>query len=107
MESSNILAKVPSNLPGEFIEILVQASHVRIERIVSQGHNSPRGFWYDQDTDEWVMLVEGAARLRFDDGVVEMRNGDYLHIPAHKRHRVEWTDPHRPTVWVAVHWGAP
>ncbi|HEY4313424.1 MAG TPA: cupin domain-containing protein [Pirellulales bacterium] len=83
---------------------MLQSPGVRVERIVSQGHASPEGFWYDQDTEEWVLLVQGAARLRFDNEVVEMRPGDHVQIPAHKRHRVEWTDPNQQTTWVAVHY---
>jgi cupin 2 domain-containing protein len=103
MKLNYLLTHIPSNLPAELTELLLQSPNLRIERIISQGHTSPEGFWYDQDTDEWVLLVQGAARLRFEEGVVEMRVGDYLHIPAHRRHRVEWTDPVQKTVWVAVH----
>ena len=101
---ANLFSFIPSQLPVELTEILHQDAKIRIERIVSQGHTSPEAFWYDQDADEWVLLLRGAARLRFDDAVVEMRPGDYLHIAAHKRHRVEWTDPEQMTVWLAVYW---
>jgi cupin 2 domain-containing protein len=101
----NIFANIPTTLPDEFIEVLVASDTIRIERIVSMGHASPEGFWYDQETDEWVLLLRGAARLRFeaDDQPVAMNPGDYMHIPAHKRHRVEWTDPRQQTIWLAVH----
>ncbi len=91
--SHNLLTNIPSHLPTELIEVLVQTPNIRIERIVSQGQTSSEGYCYDQATDEWVLLVQGAARLRFEgeDRLVEMRPGDYLHIPAHRRHRVEWT----------------
>jgi cupin 2 domain-containing protein len=75
---------------------------VRIERIVSHGHASPGGFWYDQDRHEWVVVLTGAARLRFDDDIVELKPGDFATIPAHTKHRVEWTTPDEPTVWLAV-----
>ncbi|MBI3822572.1 MAG: cupin domain-containing protein [Planctomycetes bacterium] len=81
---------------------LLDAANVRIERIASHGHASPDDFWYDQDQHEWVALLKGAARLRFDDGTVEMKPGDCINIPAHKRHRVEWTTPEEPTIWLAV-----
>ena len=78
----------------------------RIERIVSQGHASPEDFWYDQDQDEWVLVLKGAARLRFEgEEPVEMEPGAHVNIPAHKRHRVEWTTPDEPTIWLAVHYG--
>jgi cupin 2 domain-containing protein len=102
VKPSNLFTNIPTYLPAELTQVLLQAPSIRIQRIVSQGHASPEGFWYDQDEDEWVLLVQGAARLRFEDGVVEMRPGDYLYIAAHTRHRVEWTDPEQKTVWVAV-----
>ena len=103
--ATNLFADLPSSLPDELVQILAVASGVRIERIVSHGHASPPGFWYDQPQHEWVMVVTGAARLRFEDGPVEMRPGDHVTIPAHARHRVEWTTPDGPTVWLAVHYG--
>ena len=104
---NNLFAAIPEHLPEELIEVLLDASAVRIERIVSQGHASPEGFWYDQEENEWVLVLRGAARLRFEDNrqPVEMRPGDFVHIPAHRRHRVEWTTPQEPTVWLAVHYG--
>lgn len=101
----NLLADVPGGLPDEVIQTLLAAPGVRIERIVSHGHASPAGFWYDQGQAEWVLLVAGAARLRFEGGdVVEMAPGSFVNISAHRRHRVEWTTPDRPTVWLAVHY---
>ena len=103
----NLFRELPSELPNEFVEALAASAHARVERIVSLGHASPEGFWYDQDRDEFVALLSGAARLRFegDDRLVEMRPGDWLTIPARRRHRVEWTDPAIPSVWLAVHFG--
>ena len=102
---SNFFADLPLNLPDEFFTTLLAAANVRIERIVSHGHVSPEGYWYDQDQHEWVLVLKGAARLRFEDGAVEMKPGDFVNIPAHKKHRVEWTTPDEPTVWVAIHYG--
>ena len=102
---NNLLAEIPDGLREELFETIQSAPHVRIERIVSHGHSSPPGFWYDQDTSEWVLLVRGAARLRFEgEGAVEMVPGSFTNIPAHKRHRVEWTDPNQSTIWLAVHY---
>jgi cupin 2 domain-containing protein len=100
----NLFAGIPAELPDELSETLLDAAQVRIERIVSQGQASPAGFWYDQSEHEWVIVIQGAARLLFegDDAPVELRPGDYLEIPAHRRHRVEWTTPDEPTVWLAV-----
>jgi cupin 2 domain-containing protein len=101
----NLLDEVPPHLPEELVQTLLSAPKIRIERIVSHGHCSPAGFWYDQDKHEWVLLISGAARLRFEgEKVVEMGAGDFVNIPAHKRHRVEWTDPQQPTIWLAIHY---
>lgn len=102
----NLLSNLPSNLPEELTTVLQEANGVRIERIVSTGHKSPEGFWYDQPEHEWVMVLNGAARLQFEDRVVELKVGDWINIPAHQRHRVEWTNPAEPTVWLAVFYGA-
>ena len=101
---ANLFAELPTELPEELFTTLVAASDVRIERIVSQGHASPADFWYDQPQDEWVMVLKGAARLRFEDQSIELKPGDFLTIAAHRKHRVEWTTDAEPTVWLAVHW---
>jgi cupin 2 domain-containing protein len=103
--SLNLLSSIPATLPDEITETLVQAKHVRIERIVSHGHSSPEGFWYDQDESEFVLLIHGAARLRFENEVIEMKPGDWINILAHRKHRVEWTTPDEKTVWLAVFYG--
>ena len=104
----NLLADLPGELPQEAFETLVVAPDVRIERIVSLGHASPPDFWYDQPQAEWVLVLRGAARLRFTDAdqTVEMQAGDAIHIAAHRRHRVDWTTSAEPTIWLAVHYGA-
>jgi len=102
---TNLFADFLQQQPEELVTTLLDASGVRIERIVSHGHASPKGFWYDQDQHEWVVVLKGAARLRFEDGIVEMKPGDFINIQAHKKHRVEWTTPDEPTVWLAVHYG--
>jgi cupin 2 domain-containing protein len=104
-ETGNVFADIPANLPGEQIVSLFTTANVRIERIVSHGHSSPPGFWYDQGEAEWVIVLEGAATLLFDGESAPrtLRRGDYLHIPAHARHRVISTDAVMPTVWLAVH----
>lgn len=99
---TNLFTDVPTNLPEELLTTLLEAANVRIERIVSHGHVSPEGFWYDQDEHEWVIVLKGAATLRFEDSTLEMKPGDSVNIPAHKKHRVEWTTPDEPTIWLAV-----
>ena len=99
---ANLFAALPAPLPDEVTETLVRAKQLRIERIISHEHCSPPDFWYDQDEHEFVLLVQGAARLRFETEVLELNPGDWLQIPAHRRHRVDWTTPAGPTIWLAV-----
>ena len=103
----NLFSNLPSDPSEELIESLVDGKSVRIERIVSRDHASPDGFWYDQPQSEWVTVLRGRARLLFfknegDEEAVELGPGDFINIPAHSRHRVEWTTPDEPTVWLAV-----
>lgn len=94
---------IPNVLPEELVTILGASRGVRIERIVSRGHVSPRGFWYDQDEDEFVLVVQGGAKLEIaEHGELSLGAGDWVDIPAHTRHRVIWTDPDGDTVWLAV-----
>src|SRR5262249_9881361 len=90
---ANLLAHLPPELPDELVQTLLESPHVRIERIVSHGHRSADDCWYDQAENEWVLLIAGAARLQFEDEIVEMTPGSFVNIPAHRRHRVAWTDP--------------
>jgi len=102
----NLFAGFALSLPAELVDVLVQAGRCRLERIVSTGHATSPNEWYDQDTNEWVALLRGSAGLRFEDNdaVVVMRPGDHLVIPAHRLHRVEWTDATEPTIWLALHY---
>lgn len=102
---SNLFADVPNSLPDELVQTILNKPDIRVERIVSHGHASPDGYWYDQDRHEFVVVLQGAARLRFDDECIELTPGSYVDIPAHRRHRVEWTTPDEPTIWLAVHYG--
>ena len=101
---SNIFDDIPERLPSELIDVLAEAGDVRIERIVSRGHASPEDFWYDQSEDEWTMVLRGRARLAMagEEELVELGPGDWILIPARRRHRVAWTTPDEPTVWLAV-----
>ncbi len=94
---------IPAELPAEHSALLAAGAGVRIERIVSRGQVSPPGFWYEQDEDEWVMVVSGAARLEIEgQGEIELGPGDWIDLPRRLRHRVSWTDPERDTIWLAV-----
>lgn len=100
----SLFENIPAELPDELFETLVAADRVRIERIVSRGQASPQGFWYDQEENEFVVVLQGSAGLRMEDENAPriMKPGNYVVIPAHARHRVEWTDPSGATIWLAV-----
>jgi cupin 2 domain-containing protein len=98
----NLFAAITDPLPEELIQPLVQAGKIRVERIVSLGHCSPPDFWYDQQEQEFVLLLQGAARLQFESELLDLRPGDWRLIAAHEKHRVDWTTPHEQTVWLAV-----
>jgi cupin 2 domain-containing protein len=99
----NIFSSLPEDLSAEVFEDIVSSESVRIERIVSQGHTSPASGWYDQQENEWVIVLQGTARLLFENGrEVSLDPGDFVDIPAHCKHRVSWTDPAQPTIWLAV-----
>ena len=104
MGPDNIYADIPARLADELTSILTSNSNIRIERIISQGHKSAEEFWYDQDEHEWVVVLQGQAKIRFEDSSrpVHIGPGDHLLIPKHRKHRVEWTTPGEATVWLAV-----
>ena len=106
--TTNLFTGLPAELPSELVTILLEAANVRIERIISHGHATREAFWYDQHQHEWVVVLKGAARLRFEDDEtpIEMKTGDFVNIPAHRKHRVDWTTPDEPTIWLAVHYGS-
>ncbi len=87
----------------EFTEVLALGGGSRVERIVSEGHTSPQGFWYDQDEWEWVSVLQGSAELEFEGrGRVALSAGEWVLIPAHERHRVARTSTDPQCVWLAV-----
>jgi cupin 2 domain-containing protein len=106
MKVANFFSDLPEQLYNELFEAIIETKACKIERIVSRGQSSPGDFWYDQEQNEWVILLKGRATLEFE-GIkdfVELGPGDYLNIPAHKKHRVEWTTPEESTVWLAIHY---
>ncbi len=98
----NLFSPLPEAGAAETVDLLLARPGLRIERIVSFGQASPPGFWYDQPEGEWVLLLKGAALLQFADEAEprRLRPGDVVEIAPHRRHRVEWTDPEQPTVWL-------
>jgi cupin 2 domain-containing protein len=106
MDIRNIYSDIQKHAPDEILENIIQTDQFKIERIISRGHATAEGEWYDQDKNEWVLVLKGNAGLLFEgsDENVTMKTGDYINIPAHQKHRVEWTDPEEETVWLAVHY---
>ena len=99
--TTNLLHPLPNNLTEEVFTELLRQGAVRIERIVSNGHVSPADFWYDQDENEWVLLLVGEGEIEFAGGErIRLRQGDALNLPAHTRHRVTFTS--HPAIWLAV-----
>lgn len=102
----SLFEAIPKQLPQELFDTLYSTTDVKIERIVSRGHVSPEGFWYDQERNEFVLLVKGRAGLRFkgETDIVVLNAGEYINIDAHVKHRVEWTDSTCDTIWLTVHY---
>lgn len=102
----NVFDSLPAKpTEEEIIEIIQQNDNIRIERIISTGQTTPIGNWYDQDTDEWVLLISGDAEIEFENNEkIKLKAGDYIFIPRHKRHRVSYTNLTEPSVWIAVHY---
>lgn len=102
---SNISNNIPKIVPDEIFETLFSQGPVKVERIISQGQCSADNDWYDQVQDEWIILLEGHAKLQFqaEPALIDLKSGDYLLIPAYTKHRVHWTDPDIKTIWLAIH----
>jgi cupin 2 domain-containing protein len=105
-DMGSVLQGIPAELPEELFGTICSSATVKIERIVSRGHASPDGFWYDQEMNEFVLVVKGSAGLQLENkhDLVILKAGDYLNIGAHAKHRVEWTDSTCDTIWLAVHY---
>ena len=106
LERGNMLAHLPADRDTEHFDTLVQLDNGRVERIVTFGQCSPQGFWYDQDHGEWVLVLRGHAKLEVEGfpEPVDLHPGDYINLTAHTRHRVAWTTPEEPTIWLAIHY---
>ncbi len=106
MNISNIFSNIQKKVPDEVFETLLQTQQFKIEKIISQGHATAKEEWYDQDKNEWVLVLKGNAGLQFEgnDKTVVLKTGDYINIPAHQKHRVEWTEPEEKYIWLAIHY---
>lgn len=105
MTLGNIFELIPEKLDEELVGVLLKNENVTIERIVSKGHASPATGWYDQEQNEWAVVVKGEAVLSFENGREEtLTAGSYINIPAHTKHKVKWTHPTIETVWLAIYY---
>jgi cupin 2 domain-containing protein len=104
MQTENIFTAIPENLESEVFQTLWQTNSFRLERIISHGQSMAEDEWYDQDEDEWVLVLKGQAKLHFEGKAEEvlLLPGDYIFLPAHVRHRVAWTDPDDVTIWLTL-----
>ena len=102
MEKYNIFDEIPVDKTEEkFFEIFKNET-IKIEKIVSNGQKSPQNFWYEQEKNEFVLVLEGFAIVEFEDFEVELKKGDCLNIKAYQKHRVKFTSQTEPTIWFAV-----
>ena len=105
MKTDNIFDNIPKHLDEELFESILTKDGLKIQRIISEAHTTPKGQWYDQEDNEWVIVLQGSAILSFDNEEnAVLKVGEYLNIPAHKRHRVSWTNEDEKTVWLAIHY---
>jgi cupin 2 domain-containing protein len=97
--------QLSDKLPNqEIFEKIISNDKILIERIISTGQITPPNEWYDQEKDEWVILLQGEAKLSYFDGsIITLKSGDYLFIQAHQKHRVEYTSTKPPCIWLAIH----
>lgn len=105
MKKINILQNIPNTLKDELFEDIIKSDTIRVERIVSQGHISPDVGWYESSQNEWVILLEGSASLTFESGeILTLASGDYINIPALKRHKVSYTSSSPKAIWLAIYY---
>ncbi len=93
----------------EIFELLFSGQEFSVERIISNGQKSPENFWYDQKNNEWVIVLQGNAKIEFQNinntnEIIELNKGDYILIPAHQQHRVLETSQTEETIWLAIHY---
>lgn len=102
--TKNLLSDIPDRLARELFDTLAESGHVKIERIISKGHTTPDSHWYDQEQNEFVVIIKGEAVIEFESSSSHLHAGDFMIIPAHCRHKVAWTPPDTETIWLAVHY---
>ena len=105
ISTNNFFGDLPTSIPEELVETLISSKHMRLERIVSDGHSSPKEFWYEQEWHEWILVLQGSASLEFETTKenFDLQTGDYLLIKARQKHRVLSTSKTEKTIWLAIH----
>ncbi len=102
IELNNIFEHIADDINEEIFDVLLKRNNIKIERIISNGQASPETGWYDQAQNEWVIVLSGEAIVDFENTQFSLKEGDYLNIPAHTKHKVSWTHPSRQTTWLAI-----
>lgn len=100
--TNNIYQNIPDYAKTEIFEDILKSENIRIERIISYGPESNDSEWYEQNENEWVILIEGKAKLIFEDSELILEKGDHINIPAMKRHKVEIIEKENKCIWIAV-----
>ena len=101
----NIFEQIPKDLQNELFEDIINTENLKVERIVSYGHTSPKTGWYEQKENEWVIVLKGEAVVSFENADdVKLNAGDYINILAYDKHKVSWTLPNAETIWLAIHY---
>jgi cupin 2 domain-containing protein len=98
----NLFNNIPSSIPDEIFETIISTPFIKIERIISKGQKSDPDFWYDQEKSEWIIVLQGKARLQFEDKTICLAPGDYTNIDPHQKHRIDWTTSRKETIWLAI-----
>jgi len=105
MKTKNIFSEIPENLKDEIFQSIIEKENLKIERIISNGQTTPEDFWYDQNQNEFIILLKGKAKILFEENSeeVELNPGDYILIESHKKHKVTYTSKEETTIWLAIH----
>ncbi len=104
MNKSNIFSKIPEQIRDELFEDIITTKDIKIERIISDGHISPKSGWYESEQNEWVIVLQGGAILEFEALHVELGVGDYYNIKADTKHKVSYTSKDEKTIWLAIYY---
>jgi cupin 2 domain-containing protein len=101
-DQQNLFKNIPNSIPNEIFEKIISTPSIKIERIISNGQKSAPNFWYDQEQSEWILVLQGEARLQFEDKTISLASGDYINIEPHQKHRIDWTTAQEETIWLAI-----